>query len=213
MGKTPFVVPEFILSPVGMATQSGKPSCMTIHIALLRAVNVAGRTVAMAELKALFTGLGFANATTLLQSGNVIFDSDARAGTELESLLERATGTRLGLSTPYLVRTAAEWKALINRNPFPDEATNDPSHLLVMPLKSAPAKEDLAALQKTIKGREVVRGRGRELYIVYPDGVGRSALTVPMIEKKLDTRGTCRNWNTVRKLQAMVETMTTGTNG
>jgi uncharacterized protein (DUF1697 family) len=62
----------------------------------------------------------------------------------------------------------------------------------------------VADLQKAIRDREQVRGEGREIYIAYPDGVGRSRLTMPLIEKKLGTRGTGRNWNTVGKLAALV---------
>jgi uncharacterized protein (DUF1697 family) len=39
---------------------------------------------------------------------------------------------------------------------------------------------------------------------VYPDGIGRSNLTGALIEKKLGTRGTARNWNTVLKLRNLV---------
>jgi uncharacterized protein (DUF1697 family) len=184
---------------------------MTVHIVLLRAVNVAGRTVVMAELKALFADLGFANMKTLMQSGNIVLEGGKKSGIELESHLERETALRLSLDTQYFVRTAKQWEAVIRSNPFPSEAENDPSHLLVMPLKTAPTTRDVAALQDTIKGRETVRAGARELYIVYPDGIGRSALTISMIEKKLSTRGTGRNWNTVRKLQTMAEAMAAGT--
>jgi len=39
--------------------------------------------------------------------------------------------------------------------------------------------------------------------MVYPDGIGRSRLTSAVIENKLGTRGTARNWNTVLKLAAL----------
>ena len=74
-----------------------------------------------------------------------------------------------------------------------------------MPLKSVPGKREVAALQATIEGREVLKAKGQDLYIVYPDGIGRSKLTVSLIEKKLNTRGTCRNWNTTLKLLAMAQ--------
>jgi len=179
---------------------------MTTHIALLRAVNVGGRSIPMADLKTMFAALGFADARTLLQSGNVVFDAGKNTGAALESLLEAETEKRLKVRADYLVRTAKEWKAIIAGSPFPREAKDDPSHLLVMPLKSAPAKSAVAALEAAIKGREILRCKGRDLYIVYPDGIGRSKLTIALIEKKLDTRGTGRNWNTVMKLQAMAET-------
>ena len=176
---------------------------MSTQIALLRAVNVAGSNVAMLDLRAMFEALGFAQVRTLLQTGNVVFESARRTGAALESFLEAETKKRLNLGCDYLVRTAAQWSDVVASNPFRDEARRDPSHLVVMPLKSAPGKREIAALEAAIEGREVFRAKGQVLYIVYPDGIGRSKLTVSLIEKKFDTRGTCRNWNTTMKLLAM----------
>lgn len=178
---------------------------MTVHVALLRAINVGGRSLSMADLKAMLEDIGLAQARTLLQSGNIVLDAAAKTGAALESFLEKETQMRLNLEADYLVRTAAEWKAIIAGNPFRHQAKDDPARLVVMPLKLAPAKARVAALQAAIKGRERVRADGRELYIVYPDGIGRSKLTIAVIERTLATRGTARNWNTVLKLQALVD--------
>jgi uncharacterized protein (DUF1697 family) len=175
---------------------------MSVHIALLRAVNVGGRKLAMAELKGMFEFLGFTNVRTILQSGNVVFGAGARTGAALESFLEAETEKRLKLRTDYLVRTAGEWDAIIEGNPFRREAKADPSHLLVLPMKSVPNASALAALQAAIQGRESVRARERVLYVYYPDGIGESKLTIALIERKLQTRCTGRNWNTVMKIQA-----------
>jgi uncharacterized protein (DUF1697 family) len=72
-------------------------------------------------------------------------------------------------------------------------------------LRDEVSAANVAALQKAIVGREVVRAKGRCLYVVYPDGIGRSKLTTAIIEKKLGTRGTARNWNTVLKLQVLTQ--------
>jgi uncharacterized protein (DUF1697 family) len=177
---------------------------MTTHIALLRGVNVGGKTkIAMADLRELLTQLGFADPRTLLQSGNAVFRSDKLTGADLERLLETETEKRLGLKTDFFVRTPEEWKEVIANNPFPDEAKNDPGHLVTMFLNKAPDAKDVEALQAAIKGREVVRSAGRQAYIVYPDGIGESKLTITVIEKKLGSRGTGRNWNTVLKLGAL----------
>jgi uncharacterized protein (DUF1697 family) len=57
---------------------------MSMHVALLRGINVGGRNrVAMADLRDLLGALGFAGATSLLQSGNLIFESDRPTGAEL----------------------------------------------------------------------------------------------------------------------------------
>jgi uncharacterized protein (DUF1697 family) len=101
------------------------------------------------------------------------------------------------------VRTAEELKAIVVHNPFRDEAERDPAHLVVMFLKSVPIVKDVEALQVSITGPEIVRAQGRQAYIVYPNGIGRTRLTNTVIEKKLVTRGTARNWNTVQKLAAL----------
>jgi uncharacterized protein (DUF1697 family) len=177
---------------------------MTIHVALLRAINVGGHNpVAMADLRELLAQLGFSDAKSLLQSGNLVFRAEARTGAQLERLLEAGAEERLGLQTDFFVRSAEEWKAVVARNPFRQEAENDPSHLVVMCLKDAPIVGGVEALQAAITGPEVVRAHERHVYIMYPSGIGRSRLTNALIEKKLGTRGTARNWNTVRKLRAL----------
>jgi uncharacterized protein (DUF1697 family) len=178
---------------------------MTTYIALLRAVNLAGRNrVAMADLRKLLDGLGMREVRSLLQSGNLVFGSDLRSPAKLEAMLEGAVAKRLGLETDFLVRTAEEWSAVIDGNPFAEEARRDPGHLLVVFLKQAPKPGNVTALRKATPGREEVRATGRHAYIVYPDGVGRSRLTSALIERTLGTRGTARNWNTVGKLGALV---------
>jgi uncharacterized protein (DUF1697 family) len=177
---------------------------MSTYIALLRAINLAGyQRVAMSDLRDLVGGLGFEDVRSLLQTGNLVFRSETRDGAQVERRLEAEAARRLGLETDFIVRSAEEWEAVVAGNPFPAEAKRDPGHLLVVFLKGAPVAKGVESLQAAIKGREVVRARGKDAYIVYPDGIGRSRLTNALIEKHLGTRGTGRNWNTVLKLQAL----------
>jgi len=178
---------------------------MTTYIGLLRAINLAGyQRVSMADLRDFLTALGFADVKTLLQSGNFVFRAEKRSPAQLERVLETESAKRLGLQTEFFVRTAGEWSEIIERNPFPKEAKSDPGHLLLMCLKGAADASSVKALQQAIAGRERVKGDQRQAYFVYPDGIGRSRLTNTLIERKLGTRGTARNWNTVLKLQALL---------
>ena len=156
----------------------------------------------MPALRDFIAGLGYTDVTTLLNSGNVVFSGDAHPTAEIEAELEQAAASQLGLRTDFLVRSNDELGAVIAANPFQAEAKADPSHLLVVFLKTAPAASTIEALRAAIPGREAVHLDGRQLYVTYPDGIGRSKLTIPLIEKKLGTRGTGRNWNTVLKLRA-----------
>jgi uncharacterized protein (DUF1697 family) len=174
---------------------------MKTYLALLRGINVGGhRKVAMADLRDLLTQLGFADAWSVLQSGNLVFRSEERSSARMEQLLEAEAGKRLHVQTDFFVRTAEEWKVVIAENPFRVEAERDPAHLAVMFLKDAPDRDAVESLRAAITGPEIIRAEGRHAYIVYPDGIGRSRLTHALIERKLGTRGTGRNWNTVLKL-------------
>jgi uncharacterized protein (DUF1697 family) len=176
---------------------------MTTCLALLRAVNVGGtKPVPMADLRALLADLGVIDVRTLLQSGNAVFRASGAAGA-LEARLERELAARLGVSTDVFVRTAAEWERIVEANPFRAEAKADPARFVLVTLKAKAAPKGLAALRAAIVGRERVEVRGREAYAVYPDGQGRSKLTLPLIEKHLGSRATARNWNTVLKLAAL----------
>jgi uncharacterized protein (DUF1697 family) len=179
---------------------------MATFAGLLRAVNLGSHNkVSMAALRVFLADVGMKNPQTLLQSGNFVFETTARPTASLEKLFEAEAVKRLGLTTTFYVRTAAEWQQAIADNPFPKEAKLDPGHTVLMSLREAPTPAAVKLLQDAIKGRETVKAKGRHAYFLYPDGIGNSKLTITLIEKKLGTTGTARNWNTVLKLGALTE--------
>jgi uncharacterized protein (DUF1697 family) len=172
-------------------------------VALLRAVNVGGTSKApSADLKAAAEKIGLQEVQPVLQTGNLVFRADEKVEA-LETRLEQVFLEQLGLKTEVMVRDAAQWSALVAANPFPNEAKSDPSHLLVMVMKREPLADGVKALQAH-PGPERVEARGRELYIVYPEGIGRSRLNAASGWKKLGCQGTGRNWNTVLKLASLL---------
>jgi uncharacterized protein (DUF1697 family) len=175
-----------------------------LYFAFLRAVNVAGhQPIAMADLRATLVKMGMGEPRTVLQSGNLIFRSGAKRTDELESLLEREAVKRLSLKTDIMVRSADEIASIVSANPFRAEAKSDPGHLVVLFCKAETKKASVSELAASITGREQVRAKGKQLYIFYTDGIGRSRLTNAAIERKIGTSGTGRNWNTVLKLAAI----------
>src|SRR5437879_4855836 len=140
---------------------------MPCQIALLRGINVGGRNlVAMSDLRALMEALGFAGAKTLLQSGNLVFQSGRQTSSALERLLEVETQRRLGASVSYLLRSADEWGKIIARNPFPKQAEADPSHLLLMCMREAPDASAIQALKAAICGPETLHADRKQLYLL-----------------------------------------------
>jgi uncharacterized protein (DUF1697 family) len=176
---------------------------MPTHIALLRGVNVGGnRMIPMADLRAMFGDIGLKNCATLLASGNVVFDGGRKSVATLEKLLTAEAKARLGLETEFFVYDRDEWQRAIDANPLTTQARTDPSRLIVTFLRDAPDPAKVRTLHDGIPGTEIFRVVGRQMYTFFPDGMGRSRFTGPIVERRLGTRGTGRNWNTVMKLAA-----------
>ena len=173
---------------------------MPVTIALLRGINVGGnKKIAMSDLRALFETLGLTEVHTLLQSGNVVFQSAATDHPALALQFETAIEQRFGFHSDILLRTSSALRDVVDRNPLPAEQA-DPSKRVVMFLSDSPKPDAIDALLEAYAGPETIRVLGSEAYLYYPDGLGRSKLTNVLIERKLKVSGTVRNWNTIMKL-------------
>jgi uncharacterized protein (DUF1697 family) len=168
---------------------------MNAYVALLRAINVGGTgKLPMTELRALCEGCGFQDVATYIQSGNVVFRSKLSAA-RAKAALERALTENMGKPYGVLIRSAAEFVGVPDENPFPKAS---PTQVLVFFFDERPAASAIANVP--IPGREELALHGRELFIHFPDGMGRSKLKIPF-----QKTATGRNLNTVRKLAAMVQ--------
>ncbi len=173
-------------------------------IALLRAVNVGGRKLPMAELRALCGELGWTDVETYIQSGNIVFTAAGRPDV-LETGLEKAIQARFGFHSDAMVRTAGQWSRLIEANPMPKESEAEPNRVLVgIPKKQlAPGAADAMAA-KAAAGERVAEAGGA-LWFHYPAGVGTSKITPSLIDRAAGSPVTARNWRTMLKLREMVE--------
>jgi uncharacterized protein (DUF1697 family) len=166
---------------------------MPVFIVLLRAVNVGGTgKLPMGELKRLCEEAGFRKVRTYIASGNVAAERDgaeAEAKAALEAELREYAGKPVGV----IVRTAAEMSEVVANNPFPDRAAN---RTVAIFLDRAPTPDALSEVRG--QANEDIRLGAREIYVHYPDGIGRSKLRIPAARD-----GTARNMNTVAKLATL----------
>jgi len=169
---------------------------MTAFVALLRAVNVGGRKLVMADLKAVAEGLGFAGAKTFIASGNLLFTS-ADSETDVKRALESALAKHMGKPVGVMVRTAGEMAAVAKANPFADQPGNK---VVAIFLDEAPPR-DAAKMAKNVTDESMALGL-REIYVHYPSGQGESKLRIPAA-----ANGTARNLNTVTKLADLAKEM------
>ena len=121
---------------------------MPAYVALLRAVNVGGRSLKMAPLVVLFGELGLAGARSYLQSGNVVFTANEKDEGRLVRRIETAIAERYGMQVDVMLRSAAEMKRVVARNPFPEMAKADPGHLVVVFLPGPPDAAGKASLRR-----------------------------------------------------------------
>ncbi|MFC0565931.1 DUF1697 domain-containing protein [Plantactinospora siamensis] len=177
---------------------------MTRYAALLRGINVGrNRRIAMADLRALLTEEGYGNVATLLQSGNVVLDAE-QPPTKLVSALEGAIERRFGMAVGVVVRTKEELDRIVAGDPLADQVTDGSRYAVWFLAKPVPAAvaEALAAVDLQ-DDRYVVTGR--EIYGWLPHGQLDSPVATAMAKLKGLPTITNRNWNTVRKLLAMMD--------
>ncbi len=179
---------------------------MTAYVSLFRGINVGGNnSVRMDALKELHESLGLQRVETYIQSGNVVFTSDDADPAQLARQIEEAFVHTFGFQANVMVRNADQLSAIIVNNPFQNQPMKESKWIVVMFLATHAASTSREDIQKTYTGLEELHITGQEVYIYYPEGIGRSKLTNTFLEKKLKTAGTARNWNTVLRLQQMMQ--------
>lgn len=177
---------------------------MKTYVALLRGINVGGRAkVSMAELRKLFAAAGYADARTYIQSGNVIFGASLRSPARAEAEISERIEKDLGVKCSVLLRAGNELAEVLENNPYIAEDVERPSLCVTFLAKLPSAKE---VSQLVVPPRETAEFTvvGREVYLYYPDGYGRTKLSNTYIEKRLGV-ATTRNWNTVNKLHELAQ--------
>lgn len=170
---------------------------MHVFVALLRAVNVGGTNrMPMTDLRAMCWDAGFSGVRTHIQSGNVVF-ATTLAAEDARSALETRLRDYAKRPVTAILRSGQEMREIAARNPFPEAA---PDKVSVLFLDDVPAPGGETPLAEAAKGRsdEVIVPDGREIFIHYPSGMGRSRLRLPEME-----HGTARNLNTVTRLAQM----------
>ena len=179
---------------VGTSNKSRGNKTMNTHVAFLRGINVGGNTmVSMKDLAAICSNIGFEKVRTHLNSGNVLFESPLPEA-ELRKTLERALSVKTGKDLGVVIRSPGDLERVVQGNPFPEAGPSQVGVLLV----AEPVAENVLA-EFVIPGREVVVPGKREVYVHYPDGMGRSKLKWPLSLRG----GTMRNINTLTRLVSL----------
>jgi len=170
------------------------------YIALLRAVNVGGRTLKMDRLRELFEAMKLRNVETFIASGNVIFETAASAAS-LEARIEKHLAQSLDFAVPTLVRSAPDFAALATHAPFaPRPSVAKAGALYVGFLKSSPTAESVTRVRALGGAGSEFELHGRELYWRVEDRRAVLQISITKFEKALGCTATFRNVTTVTRI-------------
>jgi len=172
------------------------------YVALLRAINVGGNhIVRMEELRRAFKVAGYSNISTLLATGNVIFESSNEDIEELTDSLEIFLRKRFGFEIPVLLRTMDNIKALFASDPFKGIKVTNETRLYVSFL-SEPKKPSMKIPYESENGLfKILRVTPEEVCCMLTlTQDGDSTKLMNIVEKEFGKRVTTRNWNTIKKL-------------
>jgi uncharacterized protein (DUF1697 family) len=172
------------------------------YAVLLRGINVGrAKRVAMADLRALLTDLGYADVRTHLNSGNAVLTGDEADPAEHAARIEAGIRERLGMDVRCAVLTAEQLRTIVEEHPFGDVAENGSRMMAYVYL----APVDRARVGEPVPADETRAHVGtRALYQWCPDGLMAAPDVGPYIRERLGTDVTARNWNTITKLAGLV---------
>ena len=178
---------------------------METFLALLRGVNVGGKTCKMEALRALFEKLGASHVRTYAQSGNVVFAAPQASAARLSSTIEARLLREFGFPIRVLVKTLKELEQILKRNPFVKDKAIDQSKLHVTFLSGIPKETGAQDLERLAAAGERFHILDEQIYLYCPNGYGRTKLSNNAIEKKLSLVATTRNWRSVNALLTMMQ--------
>ena len=170
-------------------------------VALIRGINVGrAKRVAMADLRALVSDLGYGDVRTLLNSGNVVFAAGV-APDDAAARIEEGLAARLGVSARVVAFSAEALAAVVAENPLLEVADN-PSRLMVSFLLDSADRARLTALEEQDWTPEVLALGAHAAYLWCPEGLRDSPLS-RAVNRALGDAVTTRNWSTVLKLHTL----------
>ena len=180
---------------------------MPRYVAFFGSINVGGNRITMADLRWALEREEFEGVETVVASGNVLFDHEARPTPGLEDKLAHVLRHRFDIESFAAVRDAGEVAEAINGNPF--AAGGDAARVHTLFQSGQASGEAFAKMEAdwATRGPERLALGPRSVYIDYVNGVGGSSLSNAFIERRLGMRGTARN---IRSLQRILAKLAQG---
>ncbi len=175
------------------------------YVAFLRGINVGGnKKVPMEELRIAFSDIGFSNAKTLLNTGNVVFDAEEKNLKKLKEAIEIGLEKTFGWKIEVLLRTQESLQKMVSENPFAKIEITSQTRLYVTFLpENIPTTLEIPYKSEN-NLFQILDLKDDALFSVLTISQdGDSLKLMDVIGKEFGKNITTRNWNTVRKIAAL----------
>jgi uncharacterized protein (DUF1697 family) len=173
---------------------------MTTYCAFLRAINVGGRMVKMERLRKILSSLDVENVRTLIQSGNVQFESNEKEGM-LTRAIEAKLKKELRFEVAVFLRSIDEMKAIVSSPAYKSLAKHEKGYIVFL---KKPLPVSNLPLFSPNKDVEVIALSGREAYCVPHEVGGKWGFPNAFIEKTFKVEATTRNPETTLKMSSLI---------
>lgn len=171
------------------------------YVAFLRGINVGGsHKVPMAELRKEMENAGFQNIQTLLNSGNVIFESSTSSIQDLEKVISDHLEQVFGFAIPVLVRRATDIIKLIEHDPFQAITLTKDLRFYISFLKENPESEISLPWSAEDGSFKILEIRDKAICSVLDLSVTKTTKGMDLLEQMFGKNLTTRNWNTINKI-------------
>ncbi len=179
---------------------------MNSYVALLRGINVSGhKLIKMRELESSISSLGFSSINSYLQSGNLVFQCDLKDVLEIENQICTKIKSDFGFHVPIFVLRKKDFLKINSENPFAQNPDFDVKKIYTIFLKARADKNIFQDIATNPDFSEKMILKENVIYMYYENGYGKTKVHNNFFEKKLKTIATTRNWNTVNKLESLLQ--------
>ena len=139
---------------------------MARFVSLLKGINVGGKNIiAMKEVVRLHEQLGLSDVRSYLQSGSICFSSQEGDEGKIERKIKAALSEAMGRDISVVIRSGADMKSILRRNPYPKETEREPNRVFVGFLSAKPTRDAVSVLGEFVSPGERFIVHGTEMYL------------------------------------------------
>ncbi len=171
------------------------------HVAFLRGINVGGHhKVPMTDLRDELESLGFENIITILNSGNILFDSKIKQSDEIENIISTHLEKHFGFPIPTIVRKSEMIEELFYSHPFEEVRVTKDIRLYISLLKNDINSDLEIPWKSKDQSYHILDKRGKDILSVLDLSTLKTPKAMESLEQNFGKEITTRNWKTIERI-------------